>query len=118
MYQLQNLSAYLLVRYFRRWKMRLHWFRIHVAMLRQHRRAMLAYAKTRAIADRARVAAARPAVLTGEPYFSATGDVADAVALIHATSKAKRSEFQKDIWEVRKERYGPSGRKDGGSVPF
>lgn len=49
---------------------------------------------------------------------SATGDVADAVALIHATSKVKRSEFQKDIWEVRKERYGPSGRKDGGSVPF
>ena len=53
---------------------------------------------------------------------SAIGDVADAVALIHATSKAKRSEFQKDIWEVRKERYGPSGRKDGGaggdSVPF
>ena len=49
---------------------------------------------------------------------SAVGSVPAAVALIHATSKGKRSEFQKDIWEVRKERYGPSGRKDGGSVPF
>jgi len=53
---------------------------------------------------------------------SATGDVGDAVALIHDTPMSRRSEFQRDIWEVRKERYGPSGRKDGGpggdSVPF
>lgn len=49
---------------------------------------------------------------------TAIGDVQQAVALIHATSKAKRSEFQKDIWAVRKERYGPSGRKDGGALPF
>lgn len=49
---------------------------------------------------------------------SAMGDVNDAVALIHATPMSKRSEFQKDIWVVRKQRYGPSGRKDGGSVPF
>lgn len=49
---------------------------------------------------------------------SAIGNVSQAVALIHATPKVRRSEFQKDIWEVRKERYGPSGRKDGGSVPF
>lgn len=49
---------------------------------------------------------------------SAIGNVQDAIALIHGTSKAKRSEFQKDIWQVRKVRYGPSGRKDGGSVPF
>jgi len=49
---------------------------------------------------------------------SAIGNVADAVALIHATPKGRRSEFQKDIWTVRKERYGPSGRKDGGAVPF
>lgn len=49
---------------------------------------------------------------------SAIGDVSEAVALIHATPMSKRSEFQKDIWEIRKERYGPSGRKDGGAVPF
>jgi len=50
---------------------------------------------------------------------TAIGDVQDAVALIHATPRTRRSEFQKDIKEVRKERYGPSGRKDGGSgVPF
>ena len=49
---------------------------------------------------------------------SAMGNVRDAVALIHSTPKARRSEFQKDIWQVRKDRYGPSGRKDGGSVPF
>lgn len=49
---------------------------------------------------------------------SAIGNVQDAIALIHATSKGKRSEFQKDIWQVRKERYGPSGRKDGGAIPF
>lgn len=49
---------------------------------------------------------------------SAVGSVPDAVALIHSTPMSKRSEFQKDIWSVRKERYGPSGRKDGGSVPF
>lgn len=49
---------------------------------------------------------------------TAIGDVQQAIALIHATSKAKRSEFQKDIWQIRKERYGPSGRKDGGAVPF
>jgi hypothetical protein len=49
---------------------------------------------------------------------SAIGNMQDAVALIHATSQTRRSEFQRDIWEVRKERYGPSGRKDGGAVPF
>jgi hypothetical protein len=53
---------------------------------------------------------------------SAIGDVSAAVALIHATPMGKRSEFQKDIWAVRKERYGRSGRKDGGAgakeVPF
>lgn len=50
---------------------------------------------------------------------TAIGNVQDAVALIHATPRARRSEFQQDIWQVRKERYGPSGRKDGGAgVPF
>lgn len=48
----------------------------------------------------------------------AIGDVGRAVQLIHDTPASRRSEFQKDIWQVRKERYGPSGRKDGGSVPF
>lgn len=46
------------------------------------------------------------------------GDVDKAIQLIHDTSPSRRSEMQKDIWAVRKERYGPSGRKDGGSVPF
>lgn len=49
---------------------------------------------------------------------SAIGDPSDAIALIHSTPQSKRSEFQKDIWAVRKERYGPSGRKDGGALPF
>lgn len=49
---------------------------------------------------------------------SAIGNMQDAVALIHATPQSRRSGFQGDIWEVRKERYGPSGRKDGGAVPF
>lgn len=46
------------------------------------------------------------------------GDVQRAVELIRATPMSRRSEFQKDIWAIRKERYGPSGRKDGGAVPF
>ena len=47
-----------------------------------------------------------------------SGDVSKAVELIHATGPRKRSEFQKDIWVMRKKLYGPSGRKDGGAVPF
>lgn len=46
------------------------------------------------------------------------GDVQAAVEKIHATPMSRRSEFQKDIWAIRKERYGPSGRKDGGALPF
>ncbi len=49
---------------------------------------------------------------------TAIGDMDSAIALIHSTPMSRRSEFQKDIWAVRKERYGPSGRKDGGAVPF
>ena len=49
---------------------------------------------------------------------TAIGNMDDAIALIHATPKSKRSEFQKDIWTIRKERYGESGRKDGGALPF
>ena len=49
---------------------------------------------------------------------TAIGDMDRAIALIHSTPMSRRSEFQKDIWAVRKDRYGPSGRKDGGAVPF
>lgn len=49
---------------------------------------------------------------------SAIGDKDQAIALLKETPMSRRSEFQRDIWQVRKERYGPSGRKDGGSVPF
>jgi hypothetical protein len=44
--------------------------------------------------------------------------------IVHETSKRRRAEFQEDSWRIRKERYGPSGRKDGGAggeygeVPF
>ena len=46
------------------------------------------------------------------------GDVGRAVQLIHDTPMSRRSEFQKEAWVRRKELYGPSGRRDGGSVPF
>jgi hypothetical protein len=46
------------------------------------------------------------------------GNLDDAIQLIHDTPKSRRSEFQVDVWQRRKELYGPSGRKDGGSVPF
>jgi hypothetical protein len=46
------------------------------------------------------------------------GYVQAAVEKIRATPMSRRSEFQKDIWAIRKERYGPSGRKDGGALPF
>jgi len=49
---------------------------------------------------------------------TAIGNMDQAIALIHATPQSRRSEFQREIWQVRKQRYGPSGRKDGGSVPF
>lgn len=48
----------------------------------------------------------------------AIGDLDAAIEKIHNTPISRRSEFQRDIWAVRKERYGPSGRKDGGKVPF
>lgn len=49
--------------------------------------------------------------LAGEGLGTMT--LAQARDIVRATSKAKRSEYQKDVWEVRKERYGPSGRKGG-----
>jgi hypothetical protein len=42
--------------------------------------------------------------------------VSDAVALIHATLPEVRSEFAREIWSKRRNRYGPSGRKD--APPF
>jgi hypothetical protein len=39
-----------------------------------------------------------------------------AVEMIRATPPTKRSEFAEEIWQRRRERYGPSGRSD--SVPF
>jgi len=44
------------------------------------------------------------------------GNVKSAVALLHATSPGTRSRFAKQIWETRRERYGPTGRQD--SLPF
>lgn len=46
------------------------------------------------------------------------GDPAVAARIIAETPPKKRSRFVEEIWEVRKKLYGPSGRKDGGSVPF
>ena len=42
----------------------------------------------------------------------------DARAIIHATPADRRQEFQREVWRIRRERYGPSGRRDGGAVPF
>jgi hypothetical protein len=40
----------------------------------------------------------------------------DAIALIHATTPERRSEFARQIWNTRRNRYGPTGRKD--APPF
>lgn len=48
----------------------------------------------------------------------AIGDVEKAAQHIRDTPMSRRSEFQKDAWVRRKELYGPSGRRDGGAVPF
>jgi len=61
--------------------------------------------------------------LAGEGLGTMT--VEQARQIVRETSKRKRSEFNEDVWRIRKERYGPSGRKDGGAggsyaeeVPF
>lgn len=52
------------------------------------------------------------------------GDMTEeqAWAIIDATPRHRRAEYQSEVWRIRKERYGPSGRKDGGAearrVPF
>jgi hypothetical protein len=43
--------------------------------------------------------------------------VSDAVALIHATPPEARSEFAREIWNKRRQRHGPTGRKNN-EVPF
>jgi hypothetical protein len=44
------------------------------------------------------------------------GDRSAAQKLLHDTPQARRSEFQREIWSIRKDRYGPSGRQEG--LPF
>lgn len=39
------------------------------------------------------------------------GTVASARKLIHETPRSRRAEFQREVWAIRKERYGPSGRQ-------
>lgn len=46
------------------------------------------------------------------------GDVDQAAQMVMETPASKRSDWDSDFWVVRKRRYGPSGRKDGGAVPF
>ena len=53
------------------------------------------------------------AVIKGE---STAMPVDSAVGLIRSTSISQRSSFAKEIWRMRRARYGPSGRSD--SVPF
>jgi hypothetical protein len=40
-------------------------------------------------------------------------ELSDAIAMIHSTSPAKRSELQKEVWGVRRTKYGDKGRKNG-----
>lgn len=47
-----------------------------------------------------------------------TGDVQKAIEHIRDTPPARRHEMQIDAWQARKAKYGPSGRKDGGALPF
>ena len=56
-------------------------------------------------------------VLRGEEK----GSVESAVKTIQATPPTVRHTYGKKLWEFRKTKYGPSGRKDGGrdnEVPF
>ena len=46
----------------------------------------------------------------------APGNVDSAVKTVQQTTPAQRSAFAKQIWEIRRERYGPTGRQD--SLPF
>ncbi len=46
----------------------------------------------------------------------AAGDTDAAAKLLHETPASRRAEFQREIWQIRKDRYGPGGRQD--SLPF
>jgi hypothetical protein len=46
-----------------------------------------------------------------------TMSVADAVAMVHATPMSDRSRFAREIWNKRRQRHGPTGRKEN-EVPF
>ena len=46
------------------------------------------------------------------------GDVNKAMQVIESTPASIRSEYTSKSWQRRKAIYGPSGRKDGGAVPF
>lgn len=50
----------------------------------------------------------------------AAGDRKAAQELIHETPKSRRSDFQREVWGIRKDRYGPSGRQGHffDEVPF
>jgi len=62
------------------------------------------------------------AIWNGDSEPSPSMSMKRAGEIIHETSKGRRSDFNEDVWRIRKERYGPSGRKDGGAqrqeVPF
>ena len=34
----------------------------------------------------------------------------EAIAIVRATPADKRSEYAKEIWRIRRQRYGPEGR--------
>jgi 5-methylcytosine-specific restriction endonuclease McrA len=48
----------------------------------------------------------------------ADGDVNKAVEFIRSVPPEVRSAFTARAWKTRKAQYGPSGRSDGGAVPF
>lgn len=52
------------------------------------------------------------AILKGEQ----TGNVASAVRTVKETTPHRRSEFAAKIWQIRRERYGKSGRQQ--EIPF
>lgn len=48
------------------------------------------------------------------------GNVSSAVRTVQATSPRQRAEYAARIWDIRRERYGPTGRTAGkqGEIPF
>jgi hypothetical protein len=46
-----------------------------------------------------------------------TGDAA-AKKLVDDTPMSRKKRFSKQVWDIRRQRYGPSGRRDGGAIPF